>query len=122
MEHLKSKEMEQKPKRYSDISPDMIRDWKAKHGEFALEELRVELDPETGADARFVLKVPSRVELMAYEANSDDRIKVNKMLVENSVLGGDMEALEQYGSVFARVLEWGANQIADFKPAETKKL
>lgn len=116
-----------KPQRYSEISEDMIRDWKAKYGDHSLEELSVLLnegveDENAEIYARFVVKVPSRHEMEVMEANSKDSAKVNKILVENCVLGGDLDAIDKYGFVYAKILEWGAQKMSSYKPLVTKKL
>lgn len=111
-----------RPQRFSDITEDMIRDWKAKYGEYALEELTVPLNADSSKPleeqedlvyARFIMAKPNRHTIMAISSNANNIAKSNEILLANCVLGGDMAAINQYGVVFGEMVKWGREKMAE---------
>ncbi|WP_435135716.1 hypothetical protein [Formosa sp. A9] len=91
--------------KYSDITPEMNQEWEAKYGKTRLIDLEVQIsDTET---FNFVLRKPDRpvLEAIGRHAANKDVAAANKTLINNCVLGGDMEALNKDGEVYLEVLE-----------------
>lgn len=116
---------------YADITPELNAQWEAKYGKRQVldieiklkdepelvgkhvedhEAINAKLEAEAEAEAvtyRFVLRKPDRavLEAIGRHAANKDISNVNKTLMKNCVLGGDMEAIEKDGSVYLNVLE-----------------
>lgn len=114
-----------KPQSFAEITEDMIQEWKAKYGEYALEELSVPLNADMSrplaeqegvAYARFIMKSPDRKTVLVAKnyALKEDYDKCNQLLVENCVLGGDLKTIDQYGFVYLAVVTWGSKQMREF--------
>lgn len=113
--------MDKKPQVFSDITPDMIQDWKAKYGQEALSELAIPLgDEESESVARFVMRVPDRNTATAMSQIKDE-VKATNMLLENTVCGGDMEYIDKYAYVWAEVVRH-ASSMVEAKGSTLKKL
>lgn len=102
-------------KPFSAITPDDIQDWKARYGD-NLSEVEI-------SNFRFVVKKPSRsvLDLMAQHGKKQDVVAVNKALVSNCVLGGDIDEMENDGGVYATMLE-ELTKLMEKKKAVVKKL
>ncbi|MCZ2393416.1 MAG: hypothetical protein LC105_06150 [Chitinophagales bacterium] len=122
--------MENKPQTFREITPDQIRDWKAKFGEYALEEIAIplnqygdeEITEEDIVFARFVVCTPNRNVILAATKHSANIEKANQILIENCVLGGDMQTIEQYGAVYTKIIEWAEKRISTYVNFRSKKL
>jgi hypothetical protein len=107
-------------KNYQEISPEVLQDWKARHGD-RLQELSIETDG--GIVARFVVKPPSRtvVDLVGQHGQSKRLVEANKVLTANCILGGDLDLLENDGAVYAAVIEHLGSMLRK-KAVTVKKL
>lgn len=122
--------MGEKPQSFKEITPEMIRDWKAKYGEYALEEVSIPINQVTKGQkqidplvcARFVVRTPAKNEINAVAAYDGKPDKQNELLIENCVLGGDMKMIDQYGIVYAKLVQWGSDKIDAYTPYTSKKL
>lgn len=96
--------MSKEIQKYNDITPDMNLEWEAKYGKDRIVDLEVET--ASGKNAKFVLRKPNRtvMEAIGEPASKGNVAKVNQIFIANCVLGGDMEALENDGDVYAEVL------------------
>lgn len=119
-----------KPQRFSDITEEMKRDWKAKHGKYALRELSIPIDYDEEKKptvfANYIVALPNRNVIMACAAcdseTTEGQKKAAHILIENCVLGGDMEALEQYFSVFANISQYLSEMSMPNKVYQEKKI
>lgn len=98
--------------KFSEITKAQITDWKKTKGK--LKQIDIPLDDAdfngTGAVASFVICPPTRniLSAIAHYGQEKNIDKVNELLIQNCVLGGDMEYLdEQKGdtAVFLSVLD-----------------
>lgn len=91
-------------KHFRDITPEILQDWKARHGD-RLQHITVET--ADGLTAQFVVRPPSRsvVDLVGQHGQSKRIVEANKVLTANCILGGDMELLEADGAVYAAIIE-----------------
>lgn len=105
---------------YADITPQHIQDWKAKRGAHVLREITVPVDEDTNTEAKFILAIPDQKTFIAISEQKEET-KVNQMLIANTVLGGDMEHLENNAQVYAAVLVECATLLKN-KPAQVKKI
>lgn len=89
--------------KYTDITPDQIQDWKAKHGDVISE---VAITTASGEIARFVVKPPNRhvMDAVASHAVKKDVAASNKAMLTNCVLGGDMDMIETDGGAYGALL------------------
>lgn len=96
--------MNKEYQKHSDITKDMNLDWEARYGKHRIIDLEVVLSE--GESYNFVLRKPDRavLEAMAKHAANKDVAATNKSLINNCVLGGDMEALNKDGEVYLEVL------------------
>lgn len=108
----------EKLEKYIDISPEQIRDWKARYGANSLSEATVSTDE---GEYRFVLRKPGRNVLEAIASTKENVEAANKLLIGNCVLGGDTYVFEQDGSVYLSVLEEVSKLMGKAK-ASVKKL
>jgi len=103
--------MEKADQKFSDITKTQISDWKKTKGK--LKHISISLDDDfeaKGKTADFIICPPTRNILSAIshygqEKNID---KVNELLIENCVLGGDMKYLDETNgdtAVFLSVLD-----------------
>lgn len=109
---------------YNAITPDQIRDWKAKYGANSLREVSIKvLEEESEEVSRFVLRKPGRsvMEAVAVAGAKNDIAGSNKILIANCVLGGDMAALENDAAVFLAVLD-EIRQLVSKTDTTVKKL
>jgi len=86
------------PQKYADITTDHIKKWKQTKG--VLTEEAIPLSDEPNAKvAKFVVCKPTRNVLSAIidYGKKEDVENVNKLLIANCVLGGDMEYLSEKG-------------------------
>ena len=83
------------------MNPQEIKDLKAKHGA-GLKMLNV--TTEDGTEHEFVLKKPTRLVIQAIAATKGNETKSSDLMIENCVVGGDKEALND-GEVFVAVLD-----------------
>ncbi|MBD3748510.1 MAG: hypothetical protein IE931_03345 [Sphingobacteriales bacterium] len=104
---------------YSEITPALITDWKAKYGEKSLSLATVK--NADGDEFKFVLKKPNRSTLEAIAKAKDDSERINKLLLSNCVLGGDTYIFEQDGSVYLEVLTQ-IGKLSGKAETEVKKL
>jgi len=107
------------PRSYSDITPEMIQDWKLKYGE--LQQIDVEL--EEGKTASFIARRPNRsvMDAIGEYGVKKQVAEANKVLIANCVLGGDMDLMENDGSVYTALLEQ-LERLVTRKRASVKKL
>lgn len=83
------------------MTPDEIKNLKAKHGK----DLRLcSVTTQNGETFAFVLKKPTRGVIQAVSGVGDDTTKASDLMIENCVIAGDKDALED-GEVFVAVLE-----------------
>ena len=121
-------------KPFSAITPEIIQDWKARHGADALSQSTIRLPKEEsnsgdkeGSEgeiaARFILKKPTRwiMDAVASSGLKKDVIASNKVLIANCVLGGDMDLLEQDGGIYSALLR-DINKQITFYEGDLKKL
>lgn len=115
--------MQQKPQRYADITPEMIQDWKAKHGQYSLSEVAIDIAEVDGKNvqAKFIIAIPNQETFYAINDNNNDAAKANKLIIGNCVLGGDMDYIDKDAQVYAAVLNNCAALLRE-KPSVVKKL
>ena len=118
---------------FSDITPEMIQDWKAKHGEDSLCQIEVVVEktenpidqdkPVQEKLARYIAKTPTRtvMDLVGQHGVNKDVVKGNKVLTANCILGGDMAILESNGGVYTAVLG-ELRKLVTTKEVRVKKL
>lgn len=110
---------------FNAITPDQIRDWKAKYGANSLREVSIKVleEEESEEVSRFVLRKPGRsvMEAVAVAGAKNDIAGSNKILIANCVLGGDMAALENDAAVFLAVLD-EIRQLVSKTDTTVKKL
>lgn len=102
-------------KPFDAITPDHIQNWKAKYGD-VLSEVNI-------GDARFVVRIPSRraVDLVAQLEHKKDIVGMNNTMINNCVLGGDMESMENDGSIYTDLLTQ-IGKLIERKKVSVKKL
>lgn len=103
-------------KPFSAITPDMIQDWKAKYGDI--------LSEVTVGDAKFIVKLPNRRTIEISEQQSSvkkDHIGAMNTLIANCLLGGDLDVMENDGTVFKSLVIELTN-LFSIKKAIVKKL
>lgn len=83
------------------MTPEEIKKLKAKHGD-TLSLCTV--TTQNGDAFEFILKKPSRATIQAVSSVGDNTTKASDLMIENCVVGGNLEALED-GEVFIAVLE-----------------
>lgn len=108
--------VQQSPRTFAEITPDMINAWKAQYGNNSLYAVEIEIaEVEKDNDGKtikepvvvnFIIRVPSRtiIEVVGEHGKDGKLIEGNKTLIKNCVIGGDMDAIEQYGSVYTRLI------------------
>lgn len=110
--------MTEQIKPYSAITPENIQDWKAKYGLHAIHELTVPLmseeDLEEGQEmpeAKFIIRDPDRKVLLASTdaVKKGNEAKANDIYINSCVLGGDIDAIDQYGFVYLRIVQEASN-------------
>lgn len=122
---------------FSAITPSDIQDWKARHGAEGLSEVTIKPLPKVnydeegnettipgeGPEAKFVIKTPTRsvMDLTAQHGLNKNVTASNKVLINNCVLGGDMEIMERNGAVYSHLLN-EINKLVVIKEVEVKKL
>lgn len=83
------------------MTSEEINKLKAKHGD----KLSLcSVTTQNGDAFEFVLKKPTRAVIQAVSAVGGDTTKASDLMIENCVVGGDKDALED-GEVFVAVLE-----------------
>lgn len=102
-------------KPFDAITPDNIQDWKAKYGD-VLKEVTI-------GQSKFVIKQPTRrvMDLMAQHGTNKDIVAANNTLINNCVLGGDMNEMEQDGNIYTSLLE-ELSHLLEKKKVSVKKL
>lgn len=95
--------MQKKYTAYADITNEMRKQWEAQYGKKRI--IQIELETEEGV-LTYVLRKPNRsvMEAVALAGEKKDIKLANKIFIENCVLGGDMEAIDQDGDVYLTVL------------------
>ncbi|MNS03121.1 hypothetical protein D3C72_344490 [compost metagenome] len=108
------------PRKFSEVTPSMIQDWKAKHNLTSLEQIDIIND---GVTYSFIIKKPSRtaVDLMAQKGIDREVVETNKILIANTVLGGDLDAMEADGGIYQALLQKLTLKVKDYQ-ATVKKL
>jgi hypothetical protein len=114
--------------KYTDITPDVIAEWKTKH--INLSEVSIFLDDndlsEDADTAQFIICQPTRAVLNAsakYMAEKDIQ-RANRLIINSCVLGGDMDYLcenNKDSRVEMKVLE-EIGKLIEVKKAVVKKL
>lgn len=117
--------------KFSEITPEMIQDWKAQKGADSLSQVDIKYcakKNEDGEDvktktASFIICTPTRtvMDVIAQHGLAKDVAKANKALISNCVLGGDMDAIEQDGGVYTSLLTKLNIKTTDYE-ASIKKL
>ncbi len=89
---------------FEDITLEQNQEWEARYGKHRIMDLEIEVDDKT---YNYVLRKPDRavLESMGKHAIAKNVELTNRTLIKNCVLGGDMEAIDQDGSVYVEVLE-----------------
>jgi len=97
------------------ITPDHIRDWKAKHGD-VLSEVSI-------GEAKFIVRLPSRrvVDLVAQLEHKKDIVGMNNTMISNCVLGGDIDVMEQDGATYTDLIA-EIGKLITRKKVSVKKL
>lgn len=113
--------MEKTAQKYSDITTAQIAKWKQTKGALTEESIPLTDDPNS-AVAKFVVCKPTRNVLSAIVeyGKKDDVDTVNKLLITNCVLGGDMQHLEDT-KIYLSMLEV-LGKLLQPRPAKSKKL
>lgn len=108
------------PRKYADVTSEMIQDWKAKYNQEYLEEVSIS---NNGKDYKFIIKKPTRfaMDAMAQFGIEKNVSEANKTLIANTVLGGDLDAMEQDGGIYQALLSRLNVKAKDYK-VEVKKL
>lgn len=103
-------------KPFSAITADTIQNWKARCGADNLREITID-------NFKFILRTPSRtvIDLVAQHGNDKKVIEANKVLISNCVLGGDIDEMENDGSIYTELLSEIRNLLTKRK-ATVKKL
>lgn len=102
-------------KPFSAITEEHIQDWKARHGDV--------LSEVTVGESRFIVRIPGRrtLDLMAQHGKQNDVVAANGTLINNTVLGGDIDAMDSDGGVYAGLLEQ-LMKLLEKKKASLKKV
>ncbi|KQC30178.1 hypothetical protein [Flagellimonas eckloniae] len=98
--------MAEKKNKYKDITKTDISEWKKTKGR--LKEINIPLDDNMdGECAKFVICKPTKNLLPAITqyGKDEDIDALNKLLITNCVLGGDMEYLESDVDIYLAVIE-----------------
>lgn len=113
--------MDQQIKQYSEITPDHIRDWKARYGTDSLSEVSINLGE--GKAAKFIIRKPNRsvMDAVAQHGITKNVTAANKVMINSCVLGGDMESLERDGGVYTALLKEIESTLERYD-SEVKKL
>ncbi len=92
-------------KPFNTITEAQVQDWKAKYPN-KVREISIPVDD---TEAKFWVKKPNRatIEFLANEGAKEkkDVAKINKVLIANCVLGGDMDEIENDAQVYLGVVE-----------------
>jgi hypothetical protein len=91
--------------KYSEVTPDLIQEWKAKYGASNIFEAAVE--STDGENHNYIIRTPSRtvMDATAELGSKKDYKGANKVLISNCVLAGDDQALENDGGIYGALLE-----------------
>lgn len=100
----------------SDVTVDQIQEWKAKYGRHSVYQETIIINREPATDGKeeevesvdFIIKVPPRstVDAIADKQKANASISdINKILLANSVLAGDMSLVENNSMVYGSLLE-----------------
>jgi len=102
-------------KPFSEITPEHIQNWKARYGNV--------LSEVTVGSAQFIVRIPSRrtIDLMAQYGRKNELVAANNTLISNCVLGGDLDEMEQDGSIYTGLLEQ-LTKVLSKKEASIKKI
>jgi hypothetical protein len=87
---------------FKDISPEQIKDWKAKFGSKNIKIITVKTDD---GDSVFYAKRPDRKALQAIASYGEKNIEKATNIIIGCVLGGDLFDLEHDGRVYTKVTE-----------------
>lgn len=108
-------------KKYNEVTPDDIRDWKAKYGEDNISQIIIKTADDKTAD--FIVRKPSRpvVDAVAKHNAAKDTTAAAKSMINNCILAGDIEKMEQDGGIYSSLLVRLTEQIKSYD-TEVKKL
>lgn len=86
-------------KPFSAVTDQDIQDWKARYGD------NINL-VEVEGGAKFYIKPPGRsaIDLVAEKGTGKQIVEANRVLIANSVLGGDIDVMDNDGAVYGAVL------------------
>ncbi len=98
----------------------MVEELKSKYGK-RLRELVIK-DSE-GDELKFYLVKPNRTVMEAITQKGVEQkiVEMNKVLISNCVVGGDMQAIEDDGSIYIAVIS-AITELIDEVSSEIKKL
>jgi len=108
-------------KKFDEVTPDDIRDWKAKYGEDSIRQVDVKTSDDKALS--FIARLPSRrvIDVMSEHNAAQKPAASAKALINNCVLAGDMDAVENDGGVYNSLLSRLTEMVRVYD-SEVKKL
>lgn len=105
----------------SEITDDMIQEWKAKYGENML--TKIEIEDDEGRMYPFIVRAHDRstTDAVVRHGAAKDYTAANKVVLSNLILAGDVEAIQRDGELYKTLLH-EIQKTARVFTAKSKKL